>query len=198
MPTADLRSLVFNSSHSRSQPWPKPYSPTKPRNAASPNASRLIRRVSRALLPQPSRPSPSPSHLPSPLPLRRYRRIPRRRRSRSSVGPQSSYSFPNPARSQIHPSLSRPSLSVARTVSTLAKHSIPIFSHARQVDPSDYVKFHTIFAMDEQNLKNLERGKPKGGGTAKGTRRVFLSPPSFLYLSCSRIANESGLGDRSQ
>ncbi|KAL7417384.1 putative LTP1-protein-tyrosine-phosphatase [Mrakia frigida] len=53
-----------------------------------------------------------------------------------------------------------------RTVATCQKHSVPISSHARQVSTPDYTSFHTIFAMDEQNLKNLERGRPRGS-TAK-------------------------------
>lgn len=63
--------------------------------------------------------------------------------------------------------LLRPRLRPFRTVSTCTKHSIPISSHARQVASSDYTAFHTIFAMDAQNLSNLERGRPRGS-TAKG------------------------------
>ncbi|KAI5812334.1 phosphotyrosine protein phosphatase I superfamily [Pyronema omphalodes] len=50
----------------------------------------------------------------------------------------------------------------SRTVATLKQHGIPINHRARQVQREDFENFDYILAMDESNLTNLNRIKPKG------------------------------------
>ena len=42
------------------------------------------------------------------------------------------------------------------------KHKIPISHAARQVTSEDFYRFTHILASDEQNLRNLNRLKPRG------------------------------------
>jgi low molecular weight phosphotyrosine protein phosphatase len=45
-----------------------------------------------------------------------------------------------------------------RTMATLRKHGIVDYDHgARQVKPDDFLTFSYIFAMDRQNLRDLQR-----------------------------------------
>ncbi|KAH8099426.1 phosphotyrosine protein phosphatase [Cristinia sonorae] len=48
-----------------------------------------------------------------------------------------------------------------RTVATCRKYGVPIDSLARQVSAEDFRRFTHILASDENNLRNLERMKPK-------------------------------------
>ncbi|KAI0076236.1 phosphotyrosine protein phosphatase [Panus rudis PR-1116 ss-1] len=48
-----------------------------------------------------------------------------------------------------------------RTVATCRKHGVPIKHEARQVQAEDFRTFTHILASDEQNLRNLNRMKPR-------------------------------------
>jgi len=50
-----------------------------------------------------------------------------------------------------------------RTISTCAKHNIPINHSARQAEGADFSKFQYILAADESNLRNLMAKKPEEG-----------------------------------
>ncbi|CZS92350.1 hypothetical protein WAI453_000226 [Rhynchosporium graminicola] len=56
----------------------------------------------------------------------------------------------------------------SRTMSTLEDNGITDYEHAaRKVHVSDFEKFDYIFAMDRDNLHDLQRIHKRGGGKAK-------------------------------
>lgn len=55
-----------------------------------------------------------------------------------------------------------------RTTDTLRAHGIRNFQHrARQLQLSDFDEFDYIFAMDRQNLRDIESRRPKGSARAE-------------------------------
>lgn len=61
-----------------------------------------------------------------------------------------------------------------RTVDTLRAHGIRNFQHrARQLQLSDFDEFDYIFAMDRQNLRDIERRRPKGSAGRRAEVRLF-------------------------
>ncbi|KAG4425199.1 hypothetical protein IFR04_001566 [Cadophora malorum] len=56
----------------------------------------------------------------------------------------------------------------SRTMSTLEDNGITDYEHAaRKIHVSDFQKFDYIFAMDRDNLRDLQRIHQRGGGKAK-------------------------------
>ncbi|KAF8852160.1 phosphotyrosine protein phosphatase [Acephala macrosclerotiorum] len=56
----------------------------------------------------------------------------------------------------------------SRTMSTLEDNGITDYNHAaRKVHTSDFQKFDFIFAMDRDNLRDLQRLQQRHGGSAK-------------------------------
>ncbi|CAL3967382.1 unnamed protein product [Diplocarpon coronariae] len=60
------------------------------------------------------------------------------------------------------------SSSDSRTISTLEDNGITDYEHAaRKIHASDFSKFDFIFAMDRQNLRDLQQVRPRGGDKAR-------------------------------
>ncbi|KAI9048598.1 hypothetical protein LZ554_007431 [Drepanopeziza brunnea f. sp. 'monogermtubi'] len=62
----------------------------------------------------------------------------------------------------------------SRTLSTLADNGITDYRHAaRKIDVSDFSTFDFIFAMDRDNLRDLQRLQQRSGGKAKAKVMLF-------------------------
>lgn len=72
-----------------------------------------------------------------------------------------------------------------RTLAVLEKHGVPVSCQARKVGLSDFKDFAYIFAMDSQNLNNLERLQPKESKARSELEYCPLGPLSLCPLSRS-------------
>lgn len=62
-----------------------------------------------------------------------------------------------------------------RTMATLRKHNITDYDHgARQVRPDDFDEFDYIFAMDQQNLRDLQRVQRKAEGKGQKSKAQLM------------------------
>ncbi|ESP00796.1 hypothetical protein LOTGIDRAFT_205193 [Lottia gigantea] len=94
-----------------------------------------------------------------------------------------------------------------RAISTLKKHGITGYTHkARQIKKDDFVKFETIFGMDDENMEDLEGVKPKNStakiemlGTYDSEEEDIIVDPYFsnkiesfetVYQQCDRACRK--------